>query len=176
MEKVIDEAVRIACDYLVPAGFDSFIWKTLTPEERFYIKGLEIESHGEYRTGAYQELAKGFGLREYASQLASGRANQARLKTASEFVNRNLGDSGFGDTLVRQALFAIFEAMRSEDVNAGRSWFRNELQGRYWEQRKALIEILRYLARFEINAGMPQWKGDAHTALLLAGALDNDHI
>lgn len=176
VEKVIDEAVRIACDYLVPAGFDSFIWKTLTPEERFYIKGLEIESHGEYRTGAYQELAKGFGLREYASQLASGRANQARLKTASEFVNRNLGDSGFGDTLVRQALFAIFEAMRSEDVNAGRSWFRNELQGRYWEQRKALIEILRYLARFEINAGMPQWKGDAHTALLLAGALDNDHI
>ena len=176
VEKVIDEAVRIACDYLVPAGFDNFIWKTLTPEERFYVKGLDIESHGECRTGAYQELAKGFGLREYSLLLASSRANQARLKTASEFANRNLGDKGFGNTLVRHALFAVYESMHRDDINAGRNWFRNELQNRYWEQRKTLVEILRYLARFEINAGMPQWKGDAHAALLLAGALENDHI
>jgi putative DNA methylase len=57
LEKLIDEAVRIACDHLVPAGFDRFVWKTLSPVERFYLKGLDLESHGEFRSGAYQELA-----------------------------------------------------------------------------------------------------------------------
>jgi putative DNA methylase len=41
--------VNIACDYLVPKGFDTFAWKTLLPDERFYLKGLDLESHGEYR-------------------------------------------------------------------------------------------------------------------------------
>ena len=41
----------------MPQGFDAFVWKTLTSEERFYVKGLDIASHGELRAGAYQELA-----------------------------------------------------------------------------------------------------------------------
>lgn len=176
VERVIEEAVRIACDYLVPAGFDSFTWKTLTPDERFYLKGLEIESHGEYRAGAYQELAKGFGLRDYQALLASGKANQTRLKTATELAARLLSDSGFGRTLVRHALFAVREVVRSGETNVGRNWFHNELHDRYWSQRKYIIEILRYLARLGLNSNMPQWKEDAHAARLLAGALENDHI
>src|SRR2546422_10523496 len=38
-------------------------------EERFYVKGLDIESHGELRAGAYQELARGFGVKEYQPRL-----------------------------------------------------------------------------------------------------------
>jgi len=43
VEKIIQQAVKIAYDYLIPKGFDGFVWKTLIPEERFYIKGLDIE-------------------------------------------------------------------------------------------------------------------------------------
>ncbi|MEW6540806.1 MAG: anti-phage-associated DUF1156 domain-containing protein [Bacillota bacterium] len=175
LEEMIEDAVKIACDHLVPRDFDSFLWKTLAPEERFYLKGLDIESRGEYRAGAYQELARGFGVREYRLLVASGRANQTRLKTATEFAARNLGEAGFGATLVRHALFAIREVVRTGEVVTGRNWFRNELRERYWDGRKTLIQILRYLARLE-HDNLPHWKEDARAAGLLAGAVANDHV
>lgn len=64
-EKVIDRAVEIACNHLVPEDFAEFHWKSLTADERLYLKGVELEKHGELRNGAYQELAKGFGVRNY---------------------------------------------------------------------------------------------------------------
>jgi putative DNA methylase len=67
---VIRNAVAIALDHLVPKGMDRYLWKSLSAIERFYTKGLEMESHGEGRIGVYQELARGFGIQEYASLLA----------------------------------------------------------------------------------------------------------
>jgi len=174
IEEVIEDAVRVACDHLVPKGFDTFTWKTLLPDERFYLKGLEIESHGEYRSGAYQELARGFGIRDYKYMLASSKANQIRLKTATEFGRKNLGDAGFDGSLVRHALFGIREIVRTEgEVIEGRNWLRTELQDRYWNNRKILIVILRYLASRGLD--LEQWKQDAEAATLLAGALENDY-
>lgn len=173
IEQIIANAVKVACDYLVPQGFDSYIWKTLTPDERFYLKGLDIESHGEYRSGAYQELARGFGVKEYKSLLSSGKANQTRLKTATEFASRQLADIGFAASLVRNTLFAIREVIRTGEVQTGKNWLRNEVQN-YWNQRKTLIEILRYLAKMGIK--VEHWRTDANAARLLAGALENDNI
>jgi adenine-specific DNA methylase len=173
---IINQAVKIACDYLVPKGIETFIWKNLTPDERFYLKGLEHESHGEYRSGAYQELARGFGLREYRSFFSGSRANQTRLKTASEFATRQLEGTGFGATLVRQILFAVSESVRSGETADGRNWFRNELKERYWSERQTIIQLLHYLAALGRNKNMPQWLDDADAARLLAGAVENDHI
>jgi len=173
IEKIIDQAVVIACDYLVPKGFDTFVWKSLTPEERFYLKGLDIESHGEYRTGAYQELARGFGVKDYKPFLESGKANQTRLKTATEFGTKTLNDLGFGSSLVRNVLFAIRETVRNESTQQGKSWLRAEVRD-YWNQRKNAIEILRYLATMGFK--MQDWSVDAEAAKLLAGALENDSV
>jgi putative DNA methylase len=175
IKSIIDEAVKIACDYLIPVSFDAFIWKALTAEERFYLRGLDIESRGEYRSGAYQELARGFGMTGYKSMLASGRANQTRLKTATEFGSRQLGDSGFGNSLIRHALFAVREVVRTEQTETGRNWFRNELKESYWNHRKALIEILKYLGNLAFT-NMTHWKDDAKAAQLLAVAVENDHV
>jgi len=60
--ELIERAVKIACDHLIPNGIESHVWKPLSSLERLYLKGLELESHGEYRTGVYQELARGFGV------------------------------------------------------------------------------------------------------------------
>ena len=173
---IIDEAVKIACDHLVPQGIESFTWKSLTPEERFYLKGLEIESHGEYRAGAYQELARGFGLREYRSMLAGNKANQTKLKTASQFGARVLGDSGFGATLVRHVLFAIRESVRTGEIVNGRNWFHNELKQEYWNERQTVVKLLNYLASLGQNKNMTHWKDDADAARILAGAVENDHV
>ena len=173
IEQIIADAVKVACDYLVPQGFDAFVWKTLTPEERFYVEGLDIESHGELRAGAYQELARGFGVKEYQPLLASGKANQTRLKTASEFGARLLGNGGFSVSLVRHALFAMREVVRTGEVKAGKNWLRTEVQD-YWPQRKHLLEILRYLSTMGLK--LPHWQVDAKAALLLAGAVENDSV
>ena len=173
IEQIIADAVKTACDYLVPQGFDSFVWKTLTPEERFYLKGLDIESHGEHRSGAYQELARCFGVKEYKSLLSSGKANQTQLKTATEFATRQLGDIGFGASLVRHALFAIREVVRTGEAQSGKNWLRNEVRD-YWNQRKSSLEILRYFAAMGFK--IPHWEMDADAARLVAGAVENDSI
>ena len=173
IERIIADAVKTACDHLIPKGFDTFVWKTLTPDERFYLKGLDLESHQEFRTSAYMELARGFGVRDYKLLLSSGKANQTRLKNASEFAGRSLGGIGFGASLVRHALFAIREAVAKGEALEGRNWLKAELPN-YWNQRKALIAILRYLASMELKVAY--WKDDGHAAALVAGALEDDSI
>lgn len=173
VERVIRNAVKIACDHLVPGGFDGELWKDLAPMERFYLKGLEVESHGEYRNGVYQELARGFGAAEYADLLAGTKANETRLKSASELRSAMRGD--FGATLTRQTLNAIYQSLKREDARAGLSWLRTELAD-YWNNREKILHILDYIAALRSIASMPQWSSDAEAAALLAGAVRNDHI
>ena len=174
LEGVIENAVRIACDHLVPKNIDGWIWSQLGPEERFYLKGLEMESHGEYRIGAYQELARGFGIRDYRNLQAKGKANEMRLKTASEFRDRDIGGEGFSSSLTRQVLFAIRQAVEEENAAAGRVWLRT--QPGYWEKRRDIIAILRYLAALGISDSMPQWEKDAEAADILTVAVEGDHV
>lgn len=48
-------------DVHIPKGIEKTQWNELNPEERFYLKGLDLESQGETRSGSYQELARGYG-------------------------------------------------------------------------------------------------------------------
>ncbi|NLA48868.1 MAG: DNA methylase, partial [Bacteroidales bacterium] len=173
IEKIIDSAVSVACDYLIPTGFDQNHWRQLSNEERFYIKGLEIQSHGEYRNGVYQELARGFGIRQYGQLLKTGKANETRLMTASEFGTRSLHDEDFGNTLLRNILFAINETRKEESPLAGRNWLHNELPD-YWGLRDRVLVILYYLSR--TCSALDNWPDDVKATNLLAGYIVNDHI
>ena len=173
VEKIIQSAVRVAMDYLVPGGFEEHYWRKLHPEERFYLKGLEVEKHGEYRNGVYQEMARGFGLREYKHMLNSGKANMTRLRTPIEFKNRELGNEGFGSSLTRNILFAIYETQKTEDPRMGRNWLHNELKD-YWGNRQLILHILRYIG---LNAQpIEHWKNDVEALELLKGFVENDSV
>lgn len=172
-EKLIDQAVETACNYLIPSGFDEFQWKSLSAPERFYLKGLELEKHGELRAGAYQELANGFGLREYTFMYAKTKANEVRFKTATEFKRANLRGDGFADSVMRHILFALHETVKREAAKEGLNYLRSEIND-YWGQRKKIAEILRYLNRLHHVDHMPHWEVDAKAADTLAGAVDND--
>ena len=172
---LIERAVRIASDYLVPDGLDRLVWRRLTPEERLYLKGVEVESHGEYREGVYQEFARGFGVREYRSLLASDTANQTRLKTPTEFKGRDLrGEDGFAGSLLRDILFAIFVTGRDRDPKSGRSYLKQELPN-YWDQRQTIVQLLRFLGS-KPPTGMEHWSADLESAQLVAGAVENDSV
>lgn len=172
--QVIAEAVKIAANHLVPHGFDTFAWQTLTPAERFYLKGLDLESHGELRAGAYQELARGFGLAGYRDLMAATKANENRVKSPTEFRTAMLGGEGFAGSLVRHALFAVREAAAHEDAAQGKAWLRAEVPN-YWAERSRLVTILRFMASRGCN--LTAWKeADARAAELLAGAVENDSV
>lgn len=172
VEEVIRDAVAIACDHLVPRAMDRYLWKSLSTLERFYLKGVEMESHGECRIGVYQELARGFGIQQYTSLLADTKANQTRLKTASEFGRKELGGDGFAGTLLRHVLFGIYKTEETESPREAITWFMNEIND-YSNNRARVIEILEYLANLQENATMAHWHKDAKAAAILAGALRN---
>jgi len=173
-EKVIDRAVEIASDHLVPAGIDRRYWKNISAPERLYLKGLELEKHMEARSGAYQELARGFGVRDYTFLYAGTKANAVRFKTGTEFKKAGLGGTGFPGSLVRNLLFAIHETVCTEDAREGLNWLHAEIKD-YWNQRKSIIAVLKYLSKLNHIPHMIHWEKDADAALRLAGAVENDH-
>lgn len=175
VEKLIRRAVKVACDHLVPRGLASDLWKQLSPMERFYLKGLEIESHAEYRAGVYQELARGFGAQAYTDVLESTKANETRLKSASEFGKKMLSGEGFASSLLRQCLFAISLTVTSEETRDGLNYLHTELKD-YWQKREKIMGLLDFLAALRHTSFMIAWQKDAKAAELLAGAVRNDHI
>lgn len=176
IENIINQAVKIAYDYLIPREFDSFIWKSLIPEERLYLKGIELEKQNLYQLSAYQELARGFGVGDYTIMLASTKANTARLKTPKEFAMKNVGDSSaFGNSLLRNILVAIHLGLKEGDTSKGRNWLKTEVTD-YWNKRSSIIEILNYLCKAEYIDNMEHWKEGAHEAFILKNLVENDNI
>ena len=164
---IIEDAVRTASNFLVPAGLPAHVWRGLAPEEKFYLKGLEVESHGDFRAGVYQEFARGLGVTDYARLLHAGAANRTRLKTASELQRADLAGAG----LLRHALYAVWRAAATGDVTDSLTWLHTEIAD-YWPRREALAALLRCLAALAID----HWRADAAAARRLAGAVENDHV
>lgn len=173
---IINEAVKIAFDYLTPSGFDTFTWKTLLPEERFYIKGLDTEKDGVYSLNSYQELGRGFGVKEYSDMMASSKANHARLKTASEFAMKHTNESSkFGQSVLRNVLIALYKSSKEEDATKGKAWLRNEIEG-YWNERSKIIEILDYIKTLEHIDNMEHWEEDVKSARILVELVRHDGV
>jgi len=109
---------------------------------------------------------------EYTVLLANTRANETRLKTATEFGRKEMGNDGFGATLVRHALFAACKTAETESARDGITWLTTEVKD-YASNRQRVIAILEFLAALRQNASLPHWQKDAEAAGILAGALRN---
>ena len=166
IERIIADAVRTASNHLVPGGLPGRVWRQLGADEKLYVKGLEVERHGEFRAGVYQEFARGFGVRDYTRLLHTDQANRTRLKTASEF-----GRADHDGSLVRHALYAVWRAAETGGVSESLTWLHAELPD-YWSRRAALAAVLRYLGAVDVD----HWREDAAAARLVAGAVENDHV
>ena len=194
---VIERALGIACDYLVPRGLD-YSWRDLSLSERYYLRALDIESRGERRKGMYEELARGFGVNDIRALLKSDKANGARMHTASGFAStllaqadgavadsnalptrRGRGASAaihpFATSPLRHLLFAIREtAANDNNPEPGRQYLRDTFGQNYWNQRERFISLLEWLAQLGNAAGMEEWHTDSEAARILVGRLRND--
>jgi putative DNA methylase len=151
IEELINKARKIAYDYLIPEGFDKLKWRDLSKEERFFIRGLELEMNGIYKVGDYQELARGFGVNDYTNMFHNLKANSARFMTPSEFKMKFIGDEGFGSTVARHILLAINEVCKSNSTVQGLNYLKSTYQenNEYWYKKPIMIEILDFISRME---------------------------
>ena len=200
-QSVIERALVIACDALVPAGLDTS-WRELTLPERYYLRALDIESRGERRQGMYEELARGFGVADVKPLLKSDKANGARMHTASGFGSAGLallegtansmdaaaalpGRRGrlaagashpFASTPLRHLLFALRDTSRGDGSPEGaRQYLRDTFGQGYWARRELFVGLLEWLSQLGNSAGMAEWAADSQAARILAGRLRNDH-
>ena len=173
---VIEHALREATDFLVPDGLERSVWKRCSSEERLYLKGIEVEAHGEHRNGVYQEFARGFGVREYRDLLHSDTANETRLRTPGELKGRNLETGPLGGSVLRCVLYVIYQTVE-EEMNPvpAIGWLRGKYPGMsFFDVRQPMLLMLRYLASKPSGERMPHWKKDAEAAYLLAARLENE--
>jgi hypothetical protein len=199
-QTVIERALSIACDTLVPRGLDA-PWRDLSLVERYYLRALDIESRGERRKGMYEELARGFGVTDIRPLLKSDKANGARMHTPSGFAAATLvaatGGAGgggaaalparrgraaagaphpFAASPLRHLLFAIRETgAEGNDPEPGRQYLRDTFGQGYWGQRERFVGLLDWLAALGNAEGMGEWVKDSAAARILAGRLRNDH-
>jgi len=175
--KLIERAKKIAYDFIIPISFDSFLWRELTPAERFYIKGLEAEKHGDCQISTYQEYARGFGLVGYGQLMASERANTARLKTPTEFAMRTVGDvPGFEESTLRLILAAIHVAIKEDENPEKGLWHIKNNLADYWNRRDLLKELLAFLKDAQDIDTMLHWQESAQMAEHIFALVMNDHI
>lgn len=153
---ILERAVQAAMDFLMPKGFAAGesdterrkAWLELAMSERFYLKGLELEASGVLTQGAYQEYARGFGMRRYDDLIADKRANQFRLKNPVE-LRRAGGSDEFKGTSVRLVLQALNDAVVKNDVEEGIKVLKGDSESTYWSLRERYMRCLQY---FEDNA------------------------
>lgn len=193
---VIERAITIACDLLIPRGLDAS-WRDLALVERYYLRALDIESRGERRKGMYEELARGFGVTDIRPLLKSDQANGTRMHTPSGFAAVGLAQlSGgndealparrgraaagaphpFAASPLRHLLFAICETTAADNSpEPGRQYLRDTFGQGYWGLRESFIGLLEWLAVLGNAEGMNEWIADSEAARILAGRLRNDH-
>ena len=176
---LIEQAVEIATNEMVPRGLQSRTWRHLGADERLYLKGVQVEASGEGREGVYTELARSFGATAYSDLLASSRANHTRFKTPSEFRARNIsevGTPGFAGSVLRHLLRAVFETAEHEELDPrpARQTLSVDLGQVYWQERNRLIELLTFLRTQ--GEYLPHWERDNAAIDALIGSMRSHTI
>lgn len=197
-QTVIERALGIACDTLVPRGLDNS-WRELSLVERYYLRALDIESRGERRQGMYEELARGFGVTDIKPLLKNDKANGARMFTPSglamsllgpitsvesptELLAPRRGRAGggvahpFAASSLRHLMFAIRETAAADNSpEPGRQYLRDTFGQGFWGKRESFVALLDWLSALSNTEGMHEWASDSEAARILAGRLRNDH-
>ncbi|SUS04813.1 conserved hypothetical protein [Candidatus Defluviicoccus seviourii] len=169
--EIIDFAVQVANEHLVPEGLTAAVWERLSGPERFYLKMLDIETTGAKKLDSYQNFAKAFRVADYGALMGAMKPNAARLKTAYEFKRSEFGDTGFGASLTRAVLYALYELQRETDVDEVLGQLRDLIKG-YYARRDDVIAIVRYLGQKREKA-VP---AEAEAARILAARIQSERL
>ena len=170
VKEIIDFAVQVANEYLVPEGIARGLWERLSGPERFYLRMLDIEAGGAKKLENYQNFAKAFRFGDYTAVMASIKPNDARLKTALE-LKRAEFEGEFGKSPLRAVLFALYELQREVDIDEAISHLRDLVPG-YLSRREDLMALAAAIAsKREVKA--PE---EARAARILLSRIKNERL
>ena len=176
---IIENAKKIAYDCVIPINFESMLWKELTNAEKFYIKGLESEKHGDYQISTYQEFARGFSIGGYSQLMASEKANTARLKTPFELGARTLNEiPDFEKSITRVVFAGIYAGIKDDNKPAtSLKYIKSEIDTGYWEKREMIKQILAFLCDVkDIDNMKSHWAESGEMAEMLLSMVTHDGI
>ena len=149
VDELIEFAVDVANQCLVPQGIEKTHWDKLKPAERFYLKMIDLEAKGLKTLDNYQNFAKAFKVKDFRPFMASVRANSARLKGAVEFGRAEMsGESEFASAVLRGVLYAIMEIVKDKDGDEVLAHLAFNVPNYYDQtQRELIVELSTYLAK-----------------------------
>jgi len=143
-DDVIDLAVSIANEYLVPEGLDARVWERLNGSERFYLRMLDVETSGAKKLDSYQNFAKAFKVPQYQPLMHSVSPNNARLKSATDFGRAEFSGD-FGASTLRAILYALMELQKDVEPDEVMSHLRDNVTD-YFHRRDDIAHVALYIA------------------------------
>jgi adenine-specific DNA methylase len=171
VDEMIEFAVQVANEHLVPDGLHPKLWERLNGSERFYLRMMEIESEGAKKLDNYQNFAKAFRVASWQPLMASVKPNDARLKSAAELKRAEFSGSEFGGSLLRAALYALCELQAEVEPDEVMSHLRDNVTG-YYTRREEITAVALYLAA-KLERRRPE---EASAARVLHGLVRNEKL
>jgi putative DNA methylase len=144
--EVIDFAVQVANEHMVPEHMAPKLWEGLSGAERFYFKMMDVETTSLRKLDNYQNFAKAFRVGDYGALMGSMEPNKARLRTAKDFKKAGFEIPEFGQSVTRAALYAIFELENDVEGDDVLSHLKDMLPN-YHNKRDDMTVIADYIAR-----------------------------
>lgn len=169
VERIIEFAVQVANEHMVPGNLSGRLWQQLSGSERFYLKMVDLEADGLAKLDNYQNFARAFRVPDYTALMADTRANSARLKASPDFKRRTGFEiPDFGPGIIRAVLCGIWELSAETDPQLVLEQIR-EMVENYLRRREDMIEVAEYLGAMR---GRDQ--GEGRFAVILANLLRNE--
>jgi putative DNA methylase len=168
---IIDFAVQVANEQMVPDGLDPSVWERLTGSERFYLKMMDIETTGARKLDNYQNFAKAFRVSDYGALMGSVEPNKANLRTAAGFKKTGFEGSEFGASKSRALLYAIYEIQKDVDSDDVLAHLR-DLVPNYMTARDDLMIIAGYIEKKRADVD----EEEARAAGILYGLIHNERL
>jgi len=190
LRTLMENAKRTATDFLVPPAMERAIkknsagesyqfWREFAPEEKFLLKGLELELQGMFKIGAFQDLGRAYGLTDYESQLGPVRANDTRTSLPVEltrpdgvrFADISPAERGLWKYSPTHHIYHALKLLK-EGADMDRAVKHLVDSTDFWNLRNSrLAVILAYLR--EITAGNAHWGEYQNHLTALAIGIEN---
>jgi hypothetical protein len=171
VDRMIDYAVGVANEHMVPDGITPRLWQHLKGPERFFLKMVGLEAGGQSKLDNYQNFARAFRVPDYTVFMGSMKPNAARLRRATEFGPRTGFEIiDFGSGAIRAVLFAIDAVAREVEPEIVLEQLQDIVPD-YFRRRPDMIEIAEYFAR---RRGRDDEEG--RVASVVANLLRNERL
>ena len=171
VDELIEYAVQVANEYLVPEGLSAATWERLSGVERFYLRMIDVEAGGGKKLDNYQNFAKAFRVDDWQRLMEVSSANEARLKGAVDFGAGEFEGSEFADSLVRAVLFGLYELCEEIAPDDVLSHLRDQVPD-YFRRRDDVRAVTAYFAR-HLTGLRPE---EAAAARILEGLVRHERL